>query len=369
MSKSNKNILLTGGHARSTAYALISEIRKRKNKWSLYFVGSKRALEGTKIPTIEMETFPELGVKFVPIFTGRVQRKFTIWTIPSLIKIPFGLMHAICILTKIKPHIVVSFGGYSAFPIVVVGWLFQIPILIHEQTAAVGRVNKITSMFATKIAISRESSRKYFPTEKVVLTGNPVSQGALSVKPKNLPGKPPTIFITGGGTGSVIINSIVEEILESLLHDFKVVHQVGIFQHEKFVGVRNGLPAGLRKRYEVHSTISQRKWPDYLRKADIIISRSGANIVSEILASKRPSILIPLPLAYLDEQKKNADYAKKFGIARVIEQEDLTSKVLSENIKALNRKWGSIVKKARKKESPDTFAAREICELVEDISK
>lgn len=369
MSKNNKNILLTGGHARSTAYALISEIKKRNNKWNLYFVGSKSAMEGAKIPTIEMETFPELGVKLIPIFTGRVQRKFTIWTIPSLVKIPLGLLHAIYILSKIKPSIIVSFGGYSAFPIVVVGWLFQIPIVIHEQTAAVGRVNKITSIFATKIAISRESSRKYFPKGKVVLTGNPISQGALSIKPKSIKGKPPTIFITGGQTGSVIINSTLEEILEVLLRNFKLVHQVGVFQYEKFVGVRNGLPVEFRKKYEVHSTINQSKWPDYLRKADIIISRSGANIVSEILASKRPSILIPLSLAYLDEQKKNADYAKKFGIACVIKQEDLTSKILLDNINDLSKKWGSVIMKTKKKKSPDIFAAREICELLEDISK
>jgi len=369
MSKNNKNVLLTGGHARSTAYALICEIRKQKKKWNLYFVGSKKAIEGTNIPTLEMETFPKLGVKFLPIFTGRVQRKFTFWTIPSLIKIPFGFIHAFLILRKIKPDVIVSFGGYSAFPIVVMGWFFRVPILIHEQTAAVGRANKYSSFFATKIAISRESSKKYFSKEKVVLTGNPVSQGAQDIKPKSSKGKPPTIFITGGQTGSVIINSTIEEILEKLLQDYKVVHQVGSFQIEKFMTIRKNLPAKLRLRYEVHSTISQTKWPTYLKKADIIISRSGANIVSEILVTKRPSILIPLQLAYLNEQKKNADYAKSFGIAKVIKQEDLTPKTLLENIKRLDESWINVIKKVEKKISPDISAAGAIFALVEDITK
>ena len=366
MSKSNKNIVFTGGHARSTAYAVICEIKKRKKDWKLHFVGSKTQLEGTRVPTIEMETFPKLGVKFVPIFTGRVQRVFTIWTIPSLFKIPFGFIHAILILIKLKPRIIISFGGYSAFPVVVIGWCLRIPIIIHEQTAAVGRANKYSSPFASIIAISRRSSESFFPKRKLVLTGNPVSLGALAVKPKTVIGKPPTIFITGGQTGSVRINSVIKEILNKLLEEFEIIHQVGSFQYDKFVELRESLTKDKKKKYEVYSIISPKDWPTYLKKADIIISRAGANIISEILISKRPSILIPLPLAYLSEQKENAKFAEQFGIAEIIEQDDLSGKMLIKKINSIKSNWNSITKKVKKKESPDIKAASVFVDLIEN---
>lgn len=369
MSKNNMKLLLTGGHARSTAYAVIGEIKKRKKKWDLHFVGSRSAIEGTMVPTLEVETFPKMGVKFTAIFTGRVQRRFTLWTIPSLLKIPIGFLHAAIILLKTQPNAILSFGGFSAFPVVVVGWLFRIPIVIHEQTAVVGRANKYSSPFATKIALSRFESKKYFPKEKVVITGNPVSRGVLGVKPKRSKGNPTTIFVTGGQTGSVVINTNLEEILSEILGNFKIVHQVGSFQYEKFLKLKNSLPSRIRKKYEVHSTISPDKWAGYISRADIIISRSGANIVSEILVAKRPSILIPLPMAYLDEQKKNAEYAKEFGIAKVIEQRNLTSNNLLKNIKLLDSNWKSFVSKAIKKKSPDISAASSLCDLVEEVSK
>lgn len=369
MSKSNRNIVLTGGHARSTAYATICEIKKRKKDWKLHFIGSKTALEGTNIPTIEMETFPDMGVKFVPIFTGRVQRKFTIWTVPSLIKIPFGFIHAVYILLKLKPRIIISFGGYSAFPVVVIGWVLKIPIIIHEQTASVGRANKYSSFFASKIAISRRSSRPYFPKGKVVLTGNPVSAGALAVKPKEVIGKPPTILITGGQTGSVKINSVIEEILGKLLKEFKLIHQVGSFQYDKFAHLKESLPKRFKKRYEVYSVISPKSWPNYLEKADIIISRAGANIISEILVSKRPSVLIPLPSAYLDEQRKNAEFAQQFGIAEIIEQDHLSPEKLIRKIKSMKTKWNSVTNKVKRKESPDLKAVHVFVDLIEDIKK
>ena len=367
MLKSNTNIVLTGGHARSTAYATVCEIQKRKKDWKLHFVGSKTALEGTNIPTLEMKTFPKLGVKFVPIISGRVQRKFTIWTIPSLAKIPFGFVHAIYILFKLKPRIIISFGGYSAFPMVVIGSVFRIPIIIHEQTSVVGRANKHSSFFASKIAISRESSRSYFPKDKIVLTGNPVSGGIMAIKPKKVIGKPPTIFVTGGQTGSVKINSVIEEIINKLLEEFELIHQVGSFQYDKFVRLREGLPTELKRRYEVHSIINPKDWPSYVKKADIIISRAGANIISEILVSKRPSILIPLPLAYLDEQRKNADYAKQFGVAEIIEQDELTAAKLLGKVNHLKSKWNSIINKVVKKESPDVKAASALVDLIEEI--
>src|SRR6185369_7004805 len=109
-------ILLTGGHAGATAYAVTEEIISKKLNWKLYFIGSTTAIEGKKIATYEEKVLPTLGVKYISITAGRVQRKFTFWTIPSLIKIPVGFIGAFYQLIKINPDIVLSFGGFVGFP-------------------------------------------------------------------------------------------------------------------------------------------------------------------------------------------------------------------------------------------------------------
>ena len=161
---SNHKILLTGGHAATTAIATVEEILKRKRHvWDIYWVGSGKAIEGSKIPTLESISLPKLGVKVRSIITGRLQRKFTIWTIPSLIKMPIGFIHAFLIINKIKPNIVISFGGYAALPIVVIGKVMKIPIVLHEQTMTVGKANKISAFFADRIALARGESMNYLP--------------------------------------------------------------------------------------------------------------------------------------------------------------------------------------------------------------
>ncbi|OGM28790.1 hypothetical protein A2962_04900 [Candidatus Woesebacteria bacterium RIFCSPLOWO2_01_FULL_39_61] len=358
-------LLLTGGHAGATAYAVIQEIRMERKPWELYWVGSRTVLEGKNIDTLEHKTFPQIGVKVYSLSSGRLQRKFTIWTLISYFKIPFGFIEAFKLISNIKPNCILSFGGYTSFPVVVISYFAGIPIISHDQTAAAGRANIYSSFFSTKIAISRESSRKYFPEKKVILTGNPVEPEILQVKTKNDIGNPPTILITGGHSGSVTINNAIEKIISKLLRDFIVIHQCGDFQFNKFVSIKKSLKSNLRQRYFVYGTISHWNWPKVLSGCDLIISRAGANIVSQIMAIKRPSILIPIPFAYLDEQRKNAEIAKNFGIARIIEQDDLNETILLGEVKDVKAKWKSMVLATRNKNSPDRNAAKNIVSLVE----
>lgn len=145
-------IVLTGGHAGTTAIAVIEElIRRREINWDIYWIGAKKAFEGKSISTLESLHLPKLGVKHYTIISGRLQRKFTPWTIPSLIKIPISFFHAWKVLKQINPRVIISFGGYSAFPVVVAGALKRIPTVIHEQTAAVGRANKLSALFANNL--------------------------------------------------------------------------------------------------------------------------------------------------------------------------------------------------------------------------
>lgn len=359
-------IVLTGGHAATTALATLDEIVRRSGRWDIYWIGTKKAIEGKAVPTLESKIFSSKGIRSYSIIAGRIQVRFTFWTLSSIAKIPFGFIHALFLLLKIRPKIILSFGGFAAFPVVVAGFLLRIPVVIHEQTMAVGRANKYSSLFAKKIALAREESREYFPKEKCVVVGNPILTQIAEVKPKTEIGKPPTVFITGGSRGSQIMNELVVDVLEKLLKDFVVIHQVGFLDNRKIEKVKDSLAKELREKYEVYPMIDPMDLDGVYKRADVVISRAGANTVAEIVATKRPAILIPIPWSYQDEQAKNAEFAEKFGLAKVLNQEELTGDRLAEEITNLVDNWEEIITRTKNKKSPDIKAAKRLVDLLEE---
>ena len=364
---SRKKILMTGGHAGATGYAVIQEIEKREKNWEIYWFGARKAVEGGKTETLERKVFSQMDVKFVPILAGRIQTRFSLWTIPSLIKIPVGFIHSFIKIIKIRPDIIISFGGFVAVPVVFNAWLLGIPVVIHEQTAEVGRANLFSKRFAKKILISRSSSQKYFPRGKTIFTGNPISREIRTIRYKENKNKPPLVFVAGGSRGSVTINDCVRESLEEILKNFKLIHQTGEYQFNVFLKISKKLPFGLRKRYQALGLVEPWEWFKLVKLSDIIISRSGANMVSEVIAAKRPAIFIPLPIAYKNEQLKNAEIAVKLGIAKIIEQKELTSNKLLGELAAVNINWKRMVDSVKSVESPDFSASSLFLDEVEKI--
>lgn len=355
MQKNNKaKIVLTGGHAGATAYAVVEALGKIKNL-EIHFIGASSALEGVKTPTLEETVLPKMGVFFHSINSGRLQRRFTKYTIGSIFRIPGGFAQARSILKEIKPKVVLSFGGYISFPVVVVAKLMGIPVVIHEQTASYGRANKFSQSFAEKILLARESSLKYFDRKKTVVVGNPISREVLSIKPKSKPSSPPVIFITGGSRGSEIINRAVAGILPDLTSKYKIIHQVGLPNESKYKNAKN---------YEVVGMVPSYDWYKYLERADVIISRAGANIVSEIIAAKRPSILIPIPWSFADEQTENARLAEAYGVAKILPQGKLSPETLRNSIEDIFSDWEKMVARVAKKPSPDAEASQKIAGIV-----
>ncbi len=365
----NKNrLVLTGGHAATTAVAVVEEIRSQSKGWKLYWIGVKNAIEGKKVVTLESEVLPRLGVKFLPLTTGRLQRKFTIYTIPSYLKIPIGFIQSFYYLIKIRPKAVLSFGGFASFPVAFNAKLLGIPVIIHEQTSAAGRANLASAKFATKIAISREQSKKYFKNSSCVITGNPIMKEIKTVKTP-IRSEIPIIYITGGSRGSQSINDAVEQILKILLSKYKVIHQTGGLDYLKFSTIKQKLPQALRDNYEVFVRVNPLEISEIYSRASIIVSRAGANTVSEIMYIKRPAILIPLPISYLDEQTENAKIAKDWGIARIIPQSRLTPERLLSSIESLISDLPEIRLRMKGKKSPDFDASKRLVRLLEDYMK
>lgn len=362
--KNRKKILLTGGHASSTVYAVTEEIKEQKLYWDLVFVGAKSSLEGKRVKTLAEINFKNSSVKTYFINAGRVQRKFGFWTIPSLIKIPFGFIQALTILIKEKPDAILSFGGFVSYPLNFWGYMLRIPVILHEQTSVAGRSNIYSAKFASKIALARESSKKFFPINKCEVVGNPISKEVLSIVPKKEKNKPPTIFVHGGQSGSSCLNNVTSKVLEKVLKNFRLLHQTGQKDEKRFNHEKSRLPSELKSRYEVIGVIKSESFYKYLKKADIIISRSGANFSSEIMVSKIPSILVPIPYSYLNEQNLNAKYLKEIGLAKVIDQEDLTSEKLLMLINELNENWYNIIGKVSKFKSPDKDASKKLVDII-----
>ena len=365
----NKNrLVLTGGHAATTAVAVVEEIRSQKKDWKIYWIGVKNAIEGKKIVTLESEVLPRLGVKFLPLITGRFQRRFTFWTIPSILKIPIGFVQSFYYLLKIKPKAVLSFGGFASFPVVFSAKLLKVPVIIHEQTSAAGRANLFSAKYATLITLARKESTPYFKGYKHLVVGNPVMKNIKKVRHSSGTGVP-VILIMGGSRGSQSINLAVENILRKLLTKYKIIHQTGGIDYLKYSQIKQRLPEALRENYEVFVRVNPLEIDKIYSQASVIVGRAGANTVSEIMITKRPSILIPLPISYLDEQTKNAKIARKFGIAKIIPQNKLTSARLLSEIEDAILKMEDFEARVKNKKSPDFDASKKLVGLIEGYMK
>lgn len=340
-----KKLLLAGSHAGSTAIAVIEEIKKRNLNWEVHWLG------------IEYKNLLNVGLVFHHLDSGKIENKATKNTISSFLKIPLSFYKSRKLVKEIDPDLVLSFG--SAAGALVSFWanMLKIPVIIHEQTATAGRANIFSSYFAKLVLISRESSFSFFNKHKTKLVGNPINDKIIDQIKKEPAKEIKTILVTGGSRGSVWINDALKPILPRLLEKYYVIHQIGE-NNPKFDIEDN--------RYLSFAQVSSKNMAEILAKSDIVISRAGANTVSELIALKKPSILIPIPWTYNDEQTENAKYMENLGLARILLQKDLTAQKLLLEIEKLINEYSSIVKKTADILSPDIEASGKIVNILEN---
>lgn len=335
-------ILVTGAHF-TPAIAVIEELKKYPDTQVVY-VGRKKTLEGDNAPSVESQVLPSLGVKFIPIVTGRLQREFTIYTIPSLLKIPIGFIQAFFIILYQKPDVILSFGGYVGVPLVMAGWLLSVPVIIHEQTLISGLASKISALFANKVALS-------FPNkssgEKFILTGNPIRREIIEMRkgvnlkhPEGV--KLPVILVTGGNQGSHVINLAVEECLQGLTKIARIIHITGDNKFKDYERLKNLE----NNSYSVRKWVGD-SWGEVLSKADLVVSRAGINTLFELAYLGKPVLLVPIPYLYGDEQNKNAKYFEKLGLAKILPQSQLCADTLLRNINIMLQNLPKLKEKAK----------------------
>lgn len=317
-------VVATGGSGGHIFPALKVAEELKKDQHDVFLIGSfGKNLEKIQQSGFTFKNLNARGVKFKNILSG----------LGSIVSMITAFFVSIGVLKKYKPEIVFGFGGYGAFPVVLAAIIMRYPTMIHEQNVIPGRANIILSKFVKRIAISFQASQKYFNMKRVVLTGCPCPTVAPVLDKKSIlkefklaEGKK-TIFIFGGSQGSHRINL---EFLASAVElkanlDFQVIHACGKddFGMLKEKYEKLGVPFAL---YEFLDKMNYA-----YTICDLVVSRAGAATITELAYFKKPSILIPYPFAG-GHQKENARVLEDVGMARVIEEKDLSPQTLSKNI-------------------------------------
>jgi UDP-N-acetylglucosamine--N-acetylmuramyl-(pentapeptide) pyrophosphoryl-undecaprenol N-acetylglucosamine transferase len=328
-------LLITGGHL-APALSIIDELQTNHayNDVFIIFVGRKYPLEGDKTLSLEYEEIRKRNIRFVNLLTGRFTRAVSFRTIIGIVKIPLGFFNALKILIHEKPDIVLSFGGYLALPIALWSFIFRIPIFTHEQTIHPGLANKIIGSVSKKVFVSFEQAALYFDIRKTMAIGNPIRKSIFTtIKiPFEIHKDSPVIYITGGSLGSHSINTHIFEILKDLLKQYIVIHQTGdtveYKDYEKSIAIQKKLPEELRKRYFPAKFIHDDEIGFVYSVADVVVGRSGANTLFELITLKKPAVLIPLPWSGKGEQEAHAKLYKKIGGGEIFHQNEQSKKLL-----------------------------------------
>ena len=326
----NKKIAIIGGHL-TPALAVLMELREQGYE-NIIWIGTKYAQTRNKNVSLEFQVVKKTNTPFITLRAGKLWRKYTVKTIipalQNLILIPFGFLKSLFILVKYRPTVVVSFGGHLALPMVIMAKMIRIKSITHEQTVVLGLTNKIISKFTNTVCVSWENSIKFFPEEKTVYTGLPIREELYpkAHKLKYFKNDLPVILVMGGNQGSNTINWRLIKILPELLKSTNIIHLTGnstlTNDYRKAVEMKSLLSQDVVSRYIVKENAYFEEYANYLNSADIVLSRSGANAVSELLLLGKLCILIPIPWSSNDEQLKNARMLEETGLALVLEQYD-----------------------------------------------
>lgn len=280
------------------------------------------------------------NITFVPTAAGKVRRYFSILNFFDVFRTAWGVVRSVFRIFFLYPDVVFGAGGGASFPTLFAARLFRIPVVIYATDVEPSRVNVWAKKFAVKIAVSFPEAAKYFPADKTAFTGNPIRKAALTPAREGaheflkLKADIPTILILGGSQGAMALNEVVLEGLAELLEKYQVVHQTGAANIKDVEG-RARIVLGLSpiaERYKPFGYLNDLALRMSAGTASLVVSRAGAGNIFEIAAWGLPSIIIPLKNSAQDHQTKNAFSYARSGAAVVVEENNLTPRLLLSEI-------------------------------------
>ena len=320
-----KKIILSGGGTAGHVNPNLALVKPlRENGCEIFYIGGRRG--------VERELVAAEGLPYYGISAGKLRRYLNLKNFTDVFRVLKGIIDALIIIRKLKPAVIFSKGGFVAVPVVVAGKLSGVPVIIHESDLTFGLANKLSAPFAKVICCAFPETLDLLPQKKSVLTGAPIRDelyGGVSQKGLDLcgfDGAKPVTLVMGGSLGSVKINQILRDALPELTRDFHVAHICGRGNADESISFDS------YKQFEyVAGDLSH-----LFACASVVVSRAGANSISEFLALKKPALLIPLPLSSSrGDQIKNAESFKSHGFSETLPEEELDAEKLVKEIKKL----------------------------------
>lgn len=335
-----KIIMTGGGTAGHVTPNLALVPRLKENGFDIKYIGSKNG--------IEKEIIGDAKIPYYEISSGKLRRYFDFKNFTDPFKVMKGVLEAKRILKREKPDVIFSKGGFVAVPVVIAASMKKIPVVSHESDLTPGLANKLSAPFSTKLCVTFRESLNYIKDGKGVLTGTPIREEILNgsaEKGRKICGfkdNKEILLIIGGSLGAKSINEAVRKNLDELLKSYNLIHICGKNNLDKdLVGTEGYLQFEYVKE----------DLPNLLKAADYIISRAGANVIFELLALNKPTLLIPLSKKISrGDQILNANSFKKEGYSLILDEDEMIEdeKKLLIKVKELKEKKDILVKNMKK---------------------
>ena len=304
----------TGGHI-YPAVAIANELKSRFPEAEFLFVGAKDKME--------MQKVPQAGYAIKGLWISGIQRKLTLDNAMFPFKLLSSMWNSFRIIKNFKPDVVIGTGGFASGAVLKVASMLNIPTVIQEQNSYPGITNKLLAKKANKICVAYENLERFFPKDKMILTGNPVRQDLINEASKSeaiayfrLNANKKTLLVLGGSLGARRINQLIEKELDFLLsQNIQIIWQCGklyLNDYSKYNEKENVQVVAFIDRMDL-----------VYAAADVVISRSGASSVSELCIVGKPTIFIPSPNVAEDHQTKNARAISDKNGAILIKESEL----------------------------------------------
>lgn len=331
-----KKIIMTGGGTAGHVTPNIALMPALRNEgYEISYIGS---YEG-----IEKRLIEEQGVPYYGISSGKLRRYFDPKNFSDPIKVIKGYVQSVRLLKKLRPSVVFSKGGFVSVPVVLAARHCKIPAIIHESDLTPGLANRLAIPGADRVCCNFPETLKFLPKEKAVLTGSPIRQELLKGNARHAFSlcrfsdcNKPVILVVGGSSGSRAINTAVRGLLPELVKFYNIIHLCGKNNLDETL---HGVPGYAQFEY------ASQELSDLFALSDLVISRAGANAICELLALRKPNILIPLSAeASRGDQILNASSFQSQGFSYVLQESELTNTALLEAIEHVFDKKDEYVK-------------------------
>jgi len=305
----------TGGHI-YPALAIAEGLKQKYPEAEILFVGARDKME--------MQKVPQAGYPIEGLWIAGLQRKLTLKNLMFPIKLLSSLWRSRSIIKKFKPDVVIGTGGFASGPLLQMAQRMGIPTVVQEQNSYPGITNKMLAAKAQLICVAYEHMERFFPKEKLQLTGNPVRQDLMDVSDKkmdaytyfNLNPQKKTLLVLGGSLGARTINQLLAQKLDFILQmGYQIFWQCGKLYFDQY--------EHLASHPDVHLVSYIDRMDLVYAAADVIISRAGASSVSELALVGKPVLFIPSPNVAEDHQRKNAQAIVDQGAAMMLLEKDL----------------------------------------------